>query len=226
MYEMHQHHKIMRVDDFIRREEILIYLEPLPLDHSSGLTVSDIYFLMNLPSEPYLKAKRDEAYKKGVIAGDILATVYLIYKFNLDPEPSLKKAMDAVGKFYKTTKYGDGTNIPAGKTRIKQIWNEMKPVSHLWAASRLNDAYPYAEKTEIFSPDNFPRFLGVAKEVHNFGTTFISEKTEPLKPILDSTVMVELPDEIEPLSLLTDQAQFPDQLNLYIQEYINFPYKC
>lgn len=219
MYEMYQVDKYMEREDFFRRDDILTKIQSLAMEQPCTLEVRDIYFLLSLPSEHYLKRKRTETMKKGFIAGDVLCSLYLIHKFNLDPEPSLKKAISAVSQYAQEIEFGDETKIPHSKTRIKEIWSQMKPVSHLWAAERLNSSYQYSDRERIYSPGNITTFLAVAKELYNFGTTFIPHRARPQVPVLDTSELVKLPDELQPLMLIAKQTQFPDLLNKYIQAY-------
>lgn len=171
--------------------------------------------LIDAPSFDALKAETAKAIKGGSIAGDVLASIYLMHRFQI-PEPSIKKAMHIAARFAKKAKYGDGSTIPRSRRKIQEHWRNYKSVAHLWAAFRLNKAYPYAEPAECFV-DKLTDFLGVSSALLNFGKTFVPYRSKPQLPVLDLPNVWEISNDIAPRDL--HGGEFPDQLVELLSDY-------
>lgn len=171
--------------------------------------------LMKAPSIMELRDKKIEALKKGVLAGDMLASIYLMHRFKM-PEPSLNKAIHISRKFNTRNLYGNSIQIPRSIRKIKEAFKEYKPVAHLWAALRLNQNYPYANEGELFF-EKLTFFLEVSEGFLEFGTTFIPHRARPQEPILPNEDMWQLPEDIRPRQL--ESNIFPSGITHLLKDY-------
>lgn len=177
--------------------------------------------LINAPSLETLKEKQTEAVKKGALAGSILASIYLMDRFNID-EPSINKAVHISEKFAAENRYGDSTRINKSRKPIKEAFKEYKSVAHLWAALYLNKAYPYADDRELFF-EKLTFFLEVSAGLLEFGTTFKPYRARPKKPILPNESMWQLPKRILPRHL--ESNIFPDGITHFLKDYDSNEYQ-
>ena len=157
-----------------------------------------------------------EAAKRACIAADILCTIYLMDRFSL-PEPSVNKAVAVVQANAPTATYGDGSRMDTSETQIRKYWQEFKPVAHLWAASRINKAYPFTKDHKSMYTDDFESYLQVAQEFTVSASSFIPKRTRPPKPILDAETTWTLPASILPKSL--HSKWLPDRLIEILRNY-------
>jgi len=150
------------------------------------------------------KAAAANATKQGTVAGDLLALIYEMHARDM-PEPSFGKAVEHYKAFALGLKYGDGEALKYSEQTLRNYFNAFESVSHLWAAFRLNmgpHAYT-ADPRDIFhKPDSLTQFLGVAKAVGEFATTFIPKRTKPPRPVLDVEKMVCIPNNISAVRLI------------------------
>lgn len=162
-----------------------------------------IKLLIEAPSDSELKIIRVERTKQGIVAGQILASLYLMDRLKLE-EPSLNKAFFIAKEYAKRAKYGDDSKLPA-ESKIKQYWKEYLPVAHFWAALEINRAYPFvADQSDCFSEKGFTQFLQAAAGICDFGIKFIPKRAKPKNPILDAEKCWILDSSIEPLHLKSD----------------------
>ena len=175
------------------------------------INACDLRLLIDAPAYDALKDIRIANTKRAIVAGDILMALYLMDKFGV-VEPSLNKAFSVAMEYAKTAKYGDGTRMNVSERMVSQCWNEYKPVAHLWAAFRINAAYPYAPDEEVLMSKKFPE---VAVEIYRFGVGFIPFRAKT--PILDAEKCWVLPDSIAASKPVLDRA--PDVLLKYIKNY-------
>lgn len=171
--------------------------------------------LVDAPSYEELKNKTTLAVKRGVVAGDILAAIYLMHRFNI-PEPSIKKATHIAEQFAEKTEYGDSTKMNKSRRKVREAFNEYKTVAHLWAAFRLNQAYRYAEVQELLF-EKLPLFLEVSKGLLEFGQGFIPSRTKLAVPILPVEDMWELPDGT--IARHLSGGTFPDGITNLLANY-------
>lgn len=177
------------------------------------INASDLRLLIEAPSYDAFKGFTAANTKCAIVAGDILMTLYLMDRFGV-PEPSLNKAIFVAMEYAKTAKYGDGTRMNVSERMVLECWNEYKPVAHLWAAFRINGAYPYAPADDIFSQT---KFLEVAAGLYRFGVEFVPFRARPKTPILDAKKCWALPDNIVASNLISDRI--PDRLLKYLKKY-------
>lgn len=149
--------------------------------------------------------------KRAFIAGDILMTLYLMDRFKL-PEPSMNKALFVAMEFAKKATYGDGTRLNTSERMVRQCWTEYESVAHLWAAFRINQAYPYTD-----DPFIDPKFLEVAVGLYRFGTGFVPARAKKKIPVLDAQKCWALPDNVPASNLKSDRI--PDRLLKYLKKY-------
>ena len=171
--------------------------------------------LVFAPSHDELKRHTIQAVKKGIVAGDILASIYLMERFDI-PEPSIKKAVHVAQQFAKKTQYGDSTPMKRSRRMVRDAFNEYRSVAHLWAAFRLNQAYRYADDDKLFF-EKLPFFLEVAAGLYAFGTTFKPYRARPRKPILPTNEMWKLPENI--LVRHLDSERFPNGICKLLRNY-------
>ena len=158
-----------------------------------------------------------ETTKKGVIAGDILSTIYLMDLFNIQ-EPSMNKAIHVAQEYAKTTTYNDGTKLNTSERMIRKYWREFMSVAHFWAAVRLNQSYTFCAYEETFSNhDNFKVFLEVSAELLNFGCNFVPKRTRQDTTILNRDNVWALPSDIPRRTLVSEEI--PDELLKHLETY-------
>jgi hypothetical protein len=180
-----------------------------------ALDAKTIELLLDTPSREQLKTLTSSATKKGVVAGDLLAAMYLMKMFEVQ-EPSMNKAIHIAGMFARDERWGDGESMDTSERMIRMAWQSHQSVSHLWAAFRLNNAYPFAKQGTLFTTE-VNKLLGVALGVLEFATSFVPHRTRPAKVILSQTDAWAPPQSIEPLYLKSDRA--PDRLLRYLETY-------
>lgn len=158
------------------------------------IDAKSLKLIISAPSYENFKLKSIEITKEAIVAGDVLASIYLMEKFEL-PEPSLNKAFFISQEFAKTNKYGDGTAMAVSKRYVKERWAKYKPVAHFWAAWRINQNYPITSQQQIFA-EGFESFLQLAKELEIFGLNYVPLRAKPQKPLLEFESTWQLPNEI------------------------------
>lgn len=163
--------------------------------------------LLASPGAEELSSLAAEATKRGTVAGDLLSLVYQLQQSGAD-RPSLRKAIGLYKEFALGQKYGDGTALKYSDQTLRNHWAEFTKVAHLWAAFRLNQG-PYAfapEQGAIFhEPAATRMFLGIAKAIAEFASTFIPKGTKPPKPVLCADDLLVIPGGIPAVRLKLPQ---------------------
>lgn len=180
------------------------------------IDAKSLKLIINAPSLSEFKIRTVQAIKEAIVVGDVLATIYVMVKFNL-PEPSLNKAYFVSQQFAKENKYGDGTSMAVSERYIKERWVKYKSVAHLWAAQRLLLKTSIAKDIDRACVD-FKTFLGVAKELQTFGLNYIPLRAKPKKSLLDHETMWLLSESIEPKTLVSDIQ--PNNIIKTLKKYI------
>lgn len=180
------------------------------------LNAKTLRVLLNAPSYEDLRKLAAERTKQAIVAGDILSVLFLMDRFSL-PEPSMNKAIHVARQYAINAKYGDGTRLNISEFKIREYWEEFRPVAHLWAAFRLNRSYPFCPEENVFTENGFAPFLEVAAALYGFGCSFIPERARLELPLLDAEESWSLPDGIKPRSLQIDGV--PDGLQEFLQSY-------
>jgi hypothetical protein len=170
--------------------------------------------VLDAPSSSERRAETVELTKRGMIAGWILASLYVMNRFDL--APSMNRALWCAYKFASEQKFGDGSSIQRSEPTIRKFWKEFQPVAHFWAAAELNRSYPFADERGLFG-DDFTRFLGVAAGLLRFGTTWVNDVAREKQPPVDRARAWSLPTSVEPLNLVATTV--PDRLVRYLSDY-------
>ncbi|MFC1772650.1 hypothetical protein ACFL3A_04770 [Pseudomonadota bacterium] len=195
-------------------EQIKAVIDEDSDDEIREVNVRTLRLLVEAPSWPILKELTTENTKRGIVAGDIFGALYVMDKFNIR-EPSMNKAVFVAMEFAKKQKYGDGTKMAISEPKIRKCWNEFRSVSHLWAAFRLGQAYPFA--ADSFSMEGNQAFLEVAQGLFQFGTSYIPLRARPKKTILDRENCWALPNTIAARHIQSERQ--PDALLKILKKY-------
>jgi hypothetical protein len=179
-----------------------------------------------------MRADQRERTKRGFVAGGVLATLYLLHRFQSEShyfEPTMRRAIFvaqevAKGKVAELVpgalgRFGDGSRMPTSESTIKDAWRTFGRVSPFWGAIRIASlGYPYAPEKEIFSNStHFARFLEVANALHRFGTTFVPERAKQRVPLLDPKTTYAPPVGTSVAELKSERV--PDVLKRLLQRY-------
>lgn len=175
-----------------------------------------IRLILDAPSYADLGKQIVENTKRATVAGDLLAAIYIMDRFNVS-RPSMNKAKFVAMEFAKKAQYGDGTPLNKSEPMVIKCWNEFHGVAHLWAASRLQLNYPYAHPGSQLSPEGISTFLQVAQGLFEFGVSYIPNGSKPGNPILDPKKCWCLPNTIQARHLKSDRQ--PDRLLKTLEKY-------
>jgi len=153
-------------------------LGPMPSDLTDDMGIEYWSRATGFQTDVVVTRQASSSAKKGIIAGDVLRHIYLMNKAGV-AEPSIRKARFIVSN--KAHRYKDSEQSKRYSERdINIAWSSRKKVSHLWAALRLNQQYPYVDNP-FESPEALKVFLIVARTFQGFATTFIPlRRREPL----------------------------------------------
>ncbi len=169
--------------------------------------------LIDAPSFTQMEAHIAESTRKAVVVGDILASLYLMKRFDM-PEVSVGKAIQVSRKLAKSTEYGGGSEVAHSERTIKTYIREFEPVAHLWAALRVNQLFSFETPHES-SSDALSSLLEVSAEFLKFGRSFVSHGMKPKVPVLKSQEIWELPEGTVVKEL--DVDSFPDIMTELVQ---------
>ena len=142
-----------------------------------------------------------------------------MHTFDLE-EPSMRKAIFVAREYAKQPDvvYGDGSKMDTSEPMLRKHWTHFRPVAHLWAALQIDQAYSFTDgERNVFAPEVFPTFLGVAATMFEFGVSFVPFRAKLHVPILDPSNCWTLPESVYPLSLT--EAPPPDILMRTLKEY-------
>jgi hypothetical protein len=159
--------------------------------------------LLDGPGGLEMKRLAAEATKRGTVAGDLLHLLYEMHARGVD-EPSFGKALEHYKRFAPGLTYGDGEALKYSEQTLRTYFDEFRSVAHLWAAWRLNTG-PYAylpDPRQVFhDASSLQTFLGVAKGVADFATTFIPKRTKPPRPVIEINDLIAIPESIASIRL-------------------------
>jgi hypothetical protein len=204
---------------FVAVQKALALIQDCAETERVTLSALDVHLLIDSPryaNSGEFDTLIKEGTKKAIVAGDILACLYLMKHFEM-PEPSMNKAIFVAMDYAKKARYGDGTGLLISEAKIRQYWNEYRSVAHFWAMFRLDQDYRLGETGRALDPENHQKFLGVSKGIYNFGSTFVPHRARPKQPILDPLDCWQLPSEI-PASNLKG-GRNPDKLASTLKKY-------
>jgi len=158
--------------------------------------------LLGGPGRNEIAEMQVEAVKQGTAAGDLLHLIYQMHQRGAD-EPSLGKALKEYQAFSLGPRYGDKTPLKRAEQTLRDCFEAFAPAAHLWAAFRLNGPFPYVDPPGdlLGTAEGRDRFLGVAKALGEFATTFIPKRTRPAKPVIDPLTLVRIADSVPAMRL-------------------------
>ena len=214
-------------DESVQKQFLAIRtIEKIPKDadpqETFPISVAELRMLAASPSQAEIYEQVSEAVKRAVTAGDILSIMYLMDKFSEQntafKKPSFNRALHVSMKFSLTARYGDGTVLPRSEQTIRKNWKEFRSVSHLWAALRIDQDYPFMSKIGPFDDgENFQRFLGLALEIGRFATSYCPDHTKLATPLIDPESLWLPPSSVKPFT--PDFDIVPDALLKYLGTY-------
>lgn len=155
------------------------------------------------PGKAEMEEMATEAGKRGSVAGDLLALIYQM-EAGGHTEPSFGKAIEQYKSYALGLKYGDGESLKYSEATLRAYFEDYASVAHLWAAMRINQGpYAYtANPKNLFSDqESFVHFLGVAKSIALFASTFIPKRTKPSKPIIPAEILLSIPESVAAIHL-------------------------
>jgi len=134
--------------------------------------------LLDTPDYETLSVDVAERAKRGMVAGWLLAAIYLMARLSIEREPSVNKSIFALSRYAASSRFGDGTPIHRSEARIRDAWSEFQPVAHLWAAKELNRSYMFAPEREMLIPPHQIKFLQVAAGQLDFASAFVAYRAK------------------------------------------------
>jgi hypothetical protein len=92
-----------------------------PQEAMFNVSGETLRLLLESPGYADLKIITAERTKSGVIAGDLLAALYVMDRFNLNP--SMNRAIWAAQQYASDgAEFGDGERYPLGERQIRRHW--------------------------------------------------------------------------------------------------------
>lgn len=169
-------------------------------DAQYAVSASDIQAFLDLPSRQDLRAAAEAGTKRGSVAGDLLRLAYEDWRLK-KPEPSIRSALRHYRGWSPGKKYGNGSALLYSDAQLRLYFAEAEPAAHLWAAFRLLKRTKDRDKSDrsAFTPHGMPTFLGVAKELQDFATTFVPKRAKPAKPLIDADALLQIPMHVHPI---------------------------
>jgi len=169
-----------------------------------------------------LAAVLTETAKRGIVAGDVLFTLYGMamgpWRDQI-PEPSIGKAIDIVSKFSAIETYPDQSPLPRSDPTIRACISNFRAVAHLWAAFRLHHQYPMRPHRELFdSAEGLRDFLGIARSVQAFGLAFTTKHGEQ-RPVFTAEEIWLVPDNQGPMLIPPWPPEMPEWIAGAVQSY-------
>lgn len=173
--------------------------------------------LLEAPTFPKLLEDVGARTKDATVAGYLVIGLFMMWRF---PElhgsrnmggVSMRKAFHFCSYIARDLawKYGDGTGLPQGETKIKECWNRYKTVAHLWAAQSWSRAFPAGDKMSLYR-ENLPNFLSAARYFQMFGRELIlDKKASKTKESVFGDDLWQVPDRFRAL------LPFDDNPNVY-----------
>jgi hypothetical protein len=181
------------------------------------VSVMTLRALLDGPSRSEARRSHADAVRAGIVAGDLLAMIYLLATVAKIPKMSVNKAVHAYLNWSATgATWRDGKSLPKSESVVRAAWSSHKNVSHLWGAMRMNRVYPFAEKRQEFGKA-WNTYLEIAAELLAFGLTFTPSHMRSPTPILDAKDAWRLPPTIAARQLKTNQL--PDALMGFVKGY-------
>jgi hypothetical protein len=171
-----QHYVVITIADFI---DVLKKTNKLDNNIDKHLSrVGGLEALRNAPSGNEMDKEVLTSSRNGHIAGNILFNIWLTYL--LDPD-GLKTDTTSIRKEKSFIKNAlAGTDKSLTERTISSIWEQMKPVVHLWAAHalRINEEEPpyWYPPLRIQCPQALHDFLSIAECLRQFALEFVPHR--------------------------------------------------
>ena len=154
------------------------------------------------------RALNVEATRAGKVAGNVLAVLYVLDASPWHiPEPSLAKAIHVAEKLAQADRH---RGAPRGHTKIEACYNVMRPVAHLWAASRLQWELANGHEELMRSDHGIRILLGIARGVQKWALKWKPRRARESKPLLGAAPWL-VPNDIPTLPPRWPEEQ-PDWL--------------
>ncbi len=183
-----------------------------------SVSADSLRLLLDSPSRQEIRARAADATRQGVLAGNILAIIYVMYRCVPESEPSMNKAIHAMEQHGRKFPYADGVPMPVSERKLREAWNGFKAVAHLWAAHGLNKVCLQWDAAKEFSErSETARLLGASSELLAFGTEFVPQRSKSAQPFLSRDDCWQIPSQIAAIPL--DLGQEPDRLLSYLSSY-------
>lgn len=153
--------------------------------------------LLNLPSRRELQDAAERNATCGHAAGDLLTLVYESYLTDrrcLSERAAIRKyATWAIGK-----KDGQFAPLKYSPSQLRAHFHSAKPAVHLWAALRLFMTGRTRTEAQVIclSNEGLPSFLGVAKAIQLFATTFVPNRASNEAVLVEAIDLLLVPDAI------------------------------
>ncbi len=171
-------------------------LEKTDEDRAVAVSADLLENVISAPSRDDLWDQFRQESKRGMIAGDLLLTLYAMHSFHEHfPEPSIRSSIFVAQRFAKETEFEDQTKLPSSKTAIRTYFDKFRTVAHFWAALRLHELYSSRlDEDMLSSADAVEAFLGNAGTLEDFGCSFVPKRAKPQLPILDPDSIWSVPE--------------------------------
>jgi hypothetical protein len=170
-------------------------------DLQVSLSASLMLQLIEGPGLKEFKSLTEDAVRQGTVAGDLLNLIFEMYARGWD-EPSFGKAIERYKEFGLGGTYKDGSPLKYSEHTLRTCFTNYSAVAHIWAALRLNwGPFPYADDPHevLVRPDLVAEFLGRARLLGDFATTFVPKRTKSEKPVINPDILVRVPDNFAPI---------------------------
>jgi hypothetical protein len=169
-----------------------------------------------------IKRQAQKNVRFGTLAGSLLL-VRAIMKRDDRHEPSDRKTSWALERFWKGRTWGDGKPMRASTRTIQSSFDEMRSVSHLWAAyvamkPRHGDRDEF--RAEIQSKRWVRTFLRLAASLERFGLETQPSRTNvnKLKTLIDAKTRWAVPHQFKPIDL-SKLPKLRPELDQSLNEY-------
>lgn len=195
--------------------EAAIQRQMLGQDPSYLSQISDI--ILDLPDRKRTRAESANSALRGYVSGEVLYFLYELHRNEVEGA-SLAMARNLV-RFNLDRKlklHSSGSVLTLSERTIFNYWKEFSSCAHLWAAKALNHYITHIPEDEIFDEKYLYHFLGLARTLQDFATTFDSPRAVNLKGMplplegiwtLPTSISRRVPAKIELPSIFFEKAR-------------------
>lgn len=160
------------------------FSEGLPDDSTVTLPVELVKNLSGHDAYATVLDRAAHLTAKGEMAGSLLVNLARL-KLSGHHEPSLNQAIKLTSKYYGGTKNIKGESPTFSRPIFLKLFDEYRPVIHLWAAyniCQISGSANFIENFAIHQPDNMVKFLGIAEWFKTFAESFTPTR-QPIKRV-------------------------------------------